>query len=177
MRRSVSALLLLLPIWVQAQSQPATATVTANATVILGLQVEGVEGLQFDEITAGEEKQVNLDGTAVGASVTGLERAGKFRITTQGSFMLQYSEIPVAMTGPNGAQMPVSFFSGWSLLDAPPRVGNNLVSTDGGKTAVFISNPESEVYVFLGAKVTPPVSQPEGLYETRIILTATFGVD
>lgn len=175
LRTLASFVMILVPLWAHAQKGSATAT--ARAAVILGLSVQGVEGLQLDEITAGQEKQVNLDGTAVGASVTGLERAGKFRITTQGSFMLQYSEVPVALTGPGGAQLPVNFFSGWSLLDAPPRLGANLVSVDGAKNAVFIANPKSDVYVFLGARVAPPVSQPEGMYETRIVLTATFGVD
>jgi hypothetical protein len=177
--RVVAALVVLMfPLLVSAQSQPATATVTASANVILGLKVEGLEPLQFDEIMAGEAKQINLDGTATGASVTGNERAGKFKITTQGSFMLEFSEVPTAMIGPGGAQMPVSFTSGWSLNQAPPSSGSNILQVGGGRSAVRItSSAATDVYIFLGATVVPPVSQTEGLYETRIVLTATFGVD
>ena len=151
---------------------------TANARVILGLKMEGVEPLQFDEIMAGETKAVNLDGSATGASVTGNERAGKFKITTQGSFMLEFSEVPTSMIGPGGAQMPVSFTSGWSLNQAPPSSGSNALMVGGGRSAVRItSSAATVVYIFLGATVVPPVSQTEGLYETRIVLTATFGVD
>jgi hypothetical protein len=121
---------------------------------------------------------VNLDGSATGASVTGNERAGKFKITTQGSFMLEFSEVPTAMIGPGGAQLPVSFVSGWSLNQAPPSPGSNALLVGGGRSAVRInSSAATDVYIFLGATVVPPVSQTEGLYETRIVLTATFGVD
>lgn len=178
MRVTAVLLIVMFPLLVRAQSQPASATVTASANVILGLKVEGLEPLRFDEIMAGEPKQINLDGTATGASVTGNEQAGKFKITTQGSFMLEFSEVPTAMIGPGGAQMPVSFTSGWSLNQAPPRAGANSLSVGGGRSAVLInSSAATDVYIFLGARVVPPVSQTEGLYETRIVLTATFGVD
>ena len=170
--------IVLFPVISPAQSEPKSATVTASAQVILGLKMEGVEPLQFDEIMAGETKAVNLDGSATGASVTGNERAGKFKITTQGSFMLEFSEVPTSMIGPGGAQMPVSFTSGWSLNQAPPSAGSNALMVGGGRSAVRInSSAATDVYIFLGATVVPPVSQTEGLYETRIVLTATFGVD
>lgn len=178
MRLAAAFVVVFFPMLVCAQSQPASASVSASARVILGLKMEGLEPLQFDEIMAGEAKGVNLDGSATGASVTGNERAGKFKITTQGSFMLEFSEVPTAMIGPGGAQMPVSFTSGWSLNQVPPSAGSNALQVGGGRSAVRInSSAATDVYIFLGATVVPPVSQTEGLYETRIVLTATFGVD
>ena len=178
--RYVAVILLinLIPVVSIAQNQAEPVVIQASANLILGLKVEGLEPLQFDEIMAGEAKQINLDGTATGASVTGNERAGKFKITTQGSFMLEFSEVPTAMIGPGGAQMPVSFTSGWSLNQAPPSSGSNILQVGGGRSAVRItSSAATDVYIFLGATVVPPVSKTEGLYETRIVLTATFGVD
>lgn len=178
MRLSAFVAFLFLPLLLSAQTDTGSASVSASARVILGLKMEGLEPLQFDEIMAGEAKGVNLDGSATGASVTGNERAGKFKITTQGSFMLEFSEVPTAMIGPGGAQLPVSFVSGWSLNQAPPRQGSNALLVGGGRSAVRInSTTATDVYIFLGATVVPPVSQTEGLYETRIVLTATFGVD
>lgn len=158
----------------QAQNgDPTQATINVTGTVILGLTIEGVQDLIFDEIVAGDPKTINLDGTAVGASVTGDEQAGLFRIDTRGSFTLEFVELPAAMIGPNGASMPVSFFSAWSE-DSDGANATNPVAT-GAPTPVIV--PESEVFVFLGATVQPPPTQTLGEYATTVTLRATFGVD
>ncbi|AXJ00388.1 hypothetical protein CYPRO_1123 [Cyclonatronum proteinivorum] len=159
----------------QAQNgdDPTTATISVTGTVILGLTIEGVLDLVFDDIVAGDPKTINLDGTATGASVTGEEQAGKFRIDTRGNFTLEFVDLPNEMIGPDGASMPVSFFSGWSEDDDGANATNPVET--GAPTPVLV--PESEVFVFLGATVEPPPTQTLGQYETTVTLRATFGVD
>ncbi len=174
-----SALLLSGSLWsttgsVQAQADdPTTATINVTGTVILGLTIEGLRDLVFDEIVAGDPKTINLDGSATGASVTGEEQSGTFRIDTRGDFTLEFVDLPSAMTGPEGATMPISFFSAWSDEDDGASATNN-VATDA-PTEVIV--PESEIFVFLGATVEPPPTQTLGEYETTVTLRATFGVD
>lgn len=153
-----------------------SAVAQASANVIIALTVEGVQDLLFDEIMAGEEKIIQLDGTATGRSATGLEQSGKFRVNTTGSFMLEFSEVPTSLLGPNESSMPVSFFSAWSANNLPPPAGNNQILLDGTRSVV-VRNSNGDVFVFLGARVFPPSNQQEGLYQTRIVLTATYGID
>lgn len=159
----------------QAQNgdDPTQATISVTGTVILGLTIEGVLDLIFDEIVAGDPKTVNFDGSATGASVTGEEQGGKFRIDTRGNFTLEFVDLPAAMAGPDGASMPVTFFSAWSDDDNPANATNPVQT--GAPTPVLV--PESEIFVFLGATVEPPPTQTLGEYATTVTLRATFGVD
>lgn len=170
------ALVLLFGSMPAAQAQngdPSTASIAVTGTVIQGLTIEGVLDLVFDDIIAGDAKTVNLDNSATGASVTGEEQAGKFRIDTRGSFTLEFVDLPTAMIGPEGAVMPVSFFSAWSPNDNPANATNQV--NTGAPTPVLVD--DTEVFVFLGATVTPPPAQALGEYETTVTLRATFGVD
>lgn len=168
--------LILLP---QAFAQE-SATVEVSGTVIQGLSIEAEQNLFFGDIVAGETKRVNLDGTGTGSS-PGDEQAGVFRISTLGSFTVSFTEVPSFMTGSGenneGVEMPVLFFSAWNNSDTPPDEENEVSLSDDTAINLEITGDEQDVFVFLGAEVEPPVTQAEGLYETTIILTATFGID
>lgn len=157
------------------------ATISVSGTVISGLSVEAVQDLLLGDIVAGEVKRVNIDGTATGSS-PGDEAAGKFRIATLGSFTLSFTDVPSAMIGTGegneGVELPVTFHSAWNVGDNVPEEEENVVAIDDNTpVTVEASGEERDVFVFLGAEVTPPATQAQGFYETTITLTATFGVD
>lgn len=175
---SVTVLLMLMAINANAQE---SATISVSGTVISGLTVDAEQDLLFGDIVAGESKRVNFDGTSTG-SAPGGEQAGIFRINTLGSFTISFTDVPAAMIGTEdiaGQTLPISFFSAWSNNLTPPSGGANVVSITEN-TPVVVTPPVGDrvdVYVFLGAEVTPPASQAQGFYETTITLTATFGID
>lgn len=147
----------------------------ASAVVLWNLDINGVQDLQFDEITQGSEKIVYLDGTVAGLEATGLEQPGKFRITTPQGFQIQFKNLPDAMTGPDGNNMPIEFFAAWSNEQFP----------DGSDLNVFdVSQPLSiesigelrDVYLFLGARVEPAQKQQLGDYQVQVTISIVHGV-
>jgi hypothetical protein len=159
---------------VHAQDTGSSATMPVTGNLIHGISVETLQELYFDDIAGGEIKTVNFDNTATGSVVSGGERAGIIRIQTLGSFTLNFSRVPGFMEGENGDLMPVTFVSAWSPVPEPTGAVNPVSVT--GSTAVTLSG-NAEIYVFLGASVSPTPNQPEGFYTAEITLTATFGVD
>lgn len=152
------------------------AVATASANIVIGLTLEGVQQLLLEDIVAGEEKTVFVDGRVEGSQVTGNEQPGKFRVNTMGSVMLEFSEIPSYMIGPGGARMPVRFHTAWSGSVVPPAGGRDVVELGEGLSSIFVDST-GDIFVFLGATVTPPETQAEGVYQSRVVLTATYGID
>lgn len=161
----------------QAQDQ---ATISVSGTVISGLTVDAEQDLLFGDIVAGETKRINLDGSATGSS-PGEEQAGIFKISTLGSFTASFTDVPSSMSGAGdnneGVELPISFFSAWSNSDAPPGQGNEVSLSEDTPINLEITGNEQDIFLFLGAEVEPPNNQAEGLYETMITLTVTFGID
>lgn len=157
-----------------------SATIEVSGTVITGLSVEAEQNLLFGDIVAGELKRINLDGSGTG-SAPGEEQAGIFKISTLGSFTVSFTEVPEAMLGAgdnnSGESLPISFFSAFNTSLTPPEEGNEVSITEDTPIVVNNNGGEQDIFVFLGAEINPPVSQAQGLYETTVTLTATFGVD
>lgn len=178
--KTVAAVLVLVLVSLPKAFAQESASISVSGTVIAGLSVDSQQNLTFGDIIAGEQKRVNLDGSATGAS-PGEEQAGIFRISTLGSFTVSFTEIPSAMTGTgennSGESMPITFFSAWNTSLTPPEAGNEVSVTENTPIVVNNSGTELDYYVFLGAEVDPPLSQAQGLYETTVTLTATFGID
>lgn len=157
-----------------------SATIEVSGTVVTGLSIEAERDLTFGDIVAGETKRVNLDGTGTGSS-PGDEQSGLFRISTLGSFTASFTEVPSSMTGTGdqneGEELPVSFFSAFSTSENPPEDEKEVSIEDDTPIILESTGDEQDIFVFLGAEVEPPVTQAQGLYETTITLTATFGID
>ena len=100
-------------------AQDSISNAEASAIVLWNLTVEGVQDLQFEEITMGEEKVINLDGTVDGLNPTGQEQPGKFKIITTQSFELEFKNLSTVMQGPGGDEMPIQFFAAWSEKKFP----------------------------------------------------------
>jgi hypothetical protein len=161
---------------VQAQE---TGSIAVTTTVLPGLSIEAEQNLRFGDIISGETKRVNLDGTATG-SQPGDEQAGIFKISTLGNFSISFTDVPSFMVGSEagnaGELLPVTFFSAWGTDMTTPDEGR-VMSLASGTPIVINGTGEQSIFVFLGAEVNPPISQPQGTYEITITITATFGID
>lgn len=112
-----------------------------------------------------------LSGTTTTVSKTSAN-AAQWRIRgllgIGGGFQLT---LPTTLSGPGGSTLSVTF----SASDATYRVGTNNPS--GGTSF----NPQnfvslvlvvlSDIYVWLGASVSPPINQPPGAYSGTVVLT------
>lgn len=156
-------------------AQGESASAQATAVVLWDLNVQGMQNLQFDEITIGEEKTINLDGTVNGMGSIGNEQRGKFKITTPQSFQLELKNLPTEMQGPEGDNIPIEFFAAWSENEFPE---DNELNIFDANNPLSMSSSESmrEVYLFIGARVTPDQTQALGDYEVQVTLSITHGV-
>lgn len=155
--------------------QQNTSKADASAVVLWNLDINGMQDLQFDEISQGAEKIVYLDGTVEGLDATGREQAGKFRISTPQGFQVEFKNLPTAMTGPDGTNMPIEFFAAWS--NEPYPDGTDLNVFDVSQPLSIESVGElRDVYLFLGARVTPEQTQQLGDYQVQVTLSIIHGV-
>lgn len=157
-------------------AQTNTGQSQASAIVLWNLNVEGIQNLQFDEITLGEEKIINVDGTVEGNNASGLEQAGKFRITTPQSFSLSFKNLPTEMNGPDGVVLPINFFAAWSDKPFPSQNELNIFDIDS-PLSLEGNNGISEIYLFLGARVSPTQSQILGDYSVEVTISIVHGVE
>jgi len=165
----------LIPTYLGAQSKISDSEASASAVVLWAVDVTGVQNLQFDEIVTGEEKVIYLDGSVSGIKRSGQEKPGKFRITTPQSFQVRFKELPSTMEGPRGINMPIEFFAAWSEEQFPSKQQLNMFDINN---TLLISSTGSvrEIYLFLGARVTPAQSQVLGDYNVQVTLSIIHGI-
>lgn len=169
------SLYIIIPADMLAQTALSHSDASAKAVVLWSVDVTGIQNLQFDEIVMGEEKQIDLDGTVSGLNISGREQAGKFRITTPQNFSVQFKDVPTAMEGPGGRSMPIEFFAAWSDEQFP---GNQQLNIFDINDTLVIPSAGSmrEIYLFLGARVSPAQSQLMGDYNVRVTLSVIHGI-
>lgn len=167
------ALLALLPDCSIAQDSRTDAS--ASALVLWSIDVMGVQNLRFDEIVMGEEKVVHLDGSVSGLHSTGSEEPGKFRIKTPQSLSLRFKDMPDGMEGPDGEYMPVEFFAAWSEEQFPDNQQLNMFDINS-TLQIPSTGSVREIFLFLGARVTPAQSQLIGDYSVRVTLSIIHGI-
>lgn len=156
-------------------AQTTDSGTSARATVLWSVDVKGIQNLRFDEIVMGEEKVIDLDGTVRGMNLSGREQAGKFSITTPQSLNIRFKDLPSAMEGSEGVSMPIEFFAAWSEEQFPDTQQLNIFDIS---STLLIRSAGSvrEIYLFLGARVTPAQSQLLGDYNARVTLSIIHGI-
>ncbi len=169
------ALLIVIPNEAKGQTKGTASEASAKAVVIWSVNVKGIQNLRFDEINMGEEKVINPDGSVSGLNISGQEQAGKFRIRTPQSFYIEFKDLPSAMEGPQGNSLPVEFFAAWSHNQFPDIQDLNIFDVN---SALSIPSTDSlrDIYLFLGARVTPAQTQLLGDYNVRVTLSITHGI-
>jgi hypothetical protein len=149
---------LLVPAFAQAQS----ATVAATATVVTPLVVTGSAPLAFGNVFQGVNKSVLFsDATSARFSIAG------------------FGVSQVAMT----FTLPGSLASGANTMtiDSWDVRSNGTNSTTGTSALTVVSGTPvngnlvaSNLYLFVGGRVVPGVSQAAGAYTGSIVLAAAY---
>ncbi len=157
-RLAAFAALLALPAVVTAQS----ATVAATATVVTPLVVTGTAGLAFGNVFQGVNKTVLFSDAT----------SGRFSITGFGT-----SQVAMTFT------LPTTLASGANTLPIDTYdVRFNGSNATAGATALTVTSgvPVNEnlvggsLYLFVGGRVLPAVSQVQGTYTGNIVLAAAY---
>ena len=143
----VGAMLLAMPL--AAQGKPLTVT--------------GVRGVTFGAV---------LPGVPLVVLRTDPANSGQLDIKGPKGLVLLSFVLPVTMTGPSGALMPLAFGAGDAGYSQTQAIGSQ-VGFDPKQpfTATIPNNGRSSV--FIGATANPATSQRAGAYTATIILNVT----
>lgn len=157
----LGACLVLVPSVARAQ-----ANLTVTATIFQSLSVISLRDLRFDNVFPGVPKTVAHDNN----------RAGRWRIRGE-------RNAPITMTftlpanlvrNGTGELMPVGAWSaGWDVNNSP--AGSTAFTPSAAPTPAQLSNTVlAQVFVFIGATVTPAAGQRAGAYRATATLTVAY---
>lgn len=148
LRFAIGAMLLVVPL--AAQGKPITVT--------------GVRGVNFGAVLPGVPRVVLRTDPA---------NSGQFDIKgPKGNVLLSFV-LPVRMTGPGGALMPLSFGSSDAGYSATQAIGSQVgFDPKQSFTAALPNNGRASVFV--GATANAATNQRAGAYTATIILNVTI---
>jgi uncharacterized protein DUF4402 len=127
------------------------------------LTVTGIRGVTFGAVLPGVPRVILRTDPA---------NSGQFDIRGPKGNLLLTFVLPIAMTGPAGAQMPITFGAGDAGYSATQAIGSQ-VGFDPKQpfTATLPNNGRASVFV--GASVNPATNQRAGAYTGTITLNVT----
>jgi hypothetical protein len=145
------------------QAQTNNAGIQATATVQSPINVLGAQALAFGNVFPGVNKLVDPSD---------LTNAGRFDVTGQGGTPVTLSfTLPATLSGP-GAPLPINTYSAIRAEDAGQTVSPVLFGPGASNPATL--SGAGALYVWVGARVTPPTDQVAGLYTGSITLTVVY---
>ena len=129
------------------------------------LTVTGVRGVTFGAVLPGVPRVVLRTDPA---------NSGQFDIKgPKGGPVLLSFVLPLSMTGPSGALMPITFGASDAGYSPTQSIGSQVGFDPRQPTTVtFPSN--GNVSVFVGATANPRTNQRAGAYTATITLTVTY---
>jgi len=128
------------------------------------LTVTGVRGVTFGAVLPGVPRVVLRTDPA---------NSGQFDIKgPKGGPVLLSFVLPLSMTGPSGALLPIVFGSSDAGYSSTQAIGSQVGFDPKQPTTVTFPNNGS-ASVFVGATANPAANQRAGAYTATIILTVT----
>jgi hypothetical protein len=139
-----------------------SANIQATATVLSAVTVAAGNDLQFGNVTPGVNKTVAIADAG----------AGRFDVTKAASQGVTLSfTLPTNLT--SGANnLPIgSWTGGWNTSATPAGATTFTPSLGGTNTA---ATPGSNIFVYVGATVSPAVAQVAGSYTGTVTMSAVY---
>ena len=127
------------------------------------LTVTGIRGVTFGAVLPGVPRVVLRTDPA---------NSGQIDIRGPKGLVLLTFVLPVAMTGPGGALMPISFGAGDAGFSATQTIGSQ-VGFDPKQPFTGTLPNNGRASVFVGATANPTTNQRAGAYTATLILTVT----
>lgn len=145
---------------VTAQAQSQTGGVSALANVQQPINVVGAVDLDFGNVFPGVNKTVGV------AAAT----AGRFDVSGQASAPVLISFVlPANLTGPGN--LAIGTWTGnHNTTNAP--TGTNFTPSAATTNSAFSGT--GNLFVFVGATVSPATNQPAGAYSGTVQMTVTY---
>ena len=146
------------PVWAQTQ----TATILASASVKQPINVVGALNLAFASVFPGVARSVAVNAAG----------AGRFDVTGQPSAPVFVSFVLPANLISGANTLPIGTWTGHQNTVNNPTTGTNFTPSGAMTTATFSGT--GQLFVFVGATVTPATNQAPGVYNGTIQITVTY---
>jgi hypothetical protein len=144
-----------------AQAQSQTGSVSALANVQQPINVVGAVDLDFGNVFPGVNKTVAVTGAT----------AGRFDVAGQASAPVLISFVlPANLTGPGN--LAIGTWTGHHNTSNAPTGGTNF--TPSAATTNSTLNGSGNLWVFVGATVSPTTNQAAGAYSGTVQMTVTY---
>jgi hypothetical protein len=145
-----------------AQAQTNNASIQATAVVQQPINVVGAVPLDFGNVFPGVNKAVAVtDGTA-----------GRFDVTGQASAPVSMSFVLPGNLSSGGNLLPIGSWTGHHSPTNSPSGGTNFVPSAGSTASAFSGT--GQLYVFVGATVSPASNQAAGNYSGSVQMTVIY---
>lgn len=146
----------------RAEAQTQTATINASATVMQPINVVGAVNLAFGGVFPGVAKSIAVSAAG----------AGRFDVTGQPSAPVFVSFVLPANLTSGANTLPIGTWTGHTNTVNNPTTGSNFTPSAALANATFSGT--GQLFVFVGATVTPALNQAAGVYNGTIQITVTY---
>lgn len=146
----------------EVQGQTQTATILASATVMQPINVVGAVNLAFGSVFPGVARTVAVNTAG----------AGRFDVTGQPSAPVFVSFVLPANLTSGANTLPIGTWTGHHNTVNNPTTGTTFTPSAAMTTATFSGT--GQLFVFIGATVTPATNQAAGVYNGTIQITVIY---
>lgn len=147
---------------VSANAQSQTGSVTASANVQQPINVIGAVNLAFGNVFPGVNKTIAVTDAG----------AGRFDVTGQGSAPVLISFVLPANLVSGSDNLPIGTWTGHHNTSNSPSGGTNFTPSAATTNSAFSAG--GQLFVFVGASVSPATNQPAGGYLGTVQMTVTY---
>jgi hypothetical protein len=137
------------------------ASITVSANVQTPITVTAANNLDFGNVFPGVNKSVAVTDAA----------AGRFNVTGQASAPVSLSFVLPANLSAGANLLPIGNWTGNHNTSAAPT-GTSFTPSAGATAATLSAT--GLLFVYVGAQVTPAVSQPAGNYTGTVQMTVVY---
>jgi len=139
-----------------------SANIQATATVLSAVTVTAGSNLQFGNVTPGVNKTVAVADAGAG-------RFDVVKAATEG-ITLAFT-LPTDLTD-GGNNLPIgSWTGGWNTTQTPAGATSFTPSAIGTNTTATAG---TDIFVYVGATVSPPAAQPAGSYAGTVTMSVVY---
>jgi hypothetical protein len=158
------------------------ASVLGKALVLQRIDVTGVTALDFGWVSPGLAKTINLENIATGGQAgEGTQTTGVFTVSAAvgSNVQIEFTTLPANLSYLTN-ELPIgSYTAGYHTANpfdgvATFEPGTGAQVSNGNFPANDLGSSVNGIYVFIGATVSPGLTQASGDYEAAITLTATY---
>lgn len=147
----------------RAEAQTNNASIQATAQVQQPINVSGARDLAFGNVFPGVNKSIPVTDP----------NSGRFDVTGQASANVQLTFSLPATLSDGTNSMPIATYAGhWNQTNSP--VGGTGFTPSAAPTNAQLHAVTGEIYVFVGASVSPATNQPAGLYTGSLSMTVVY---